>query len=168
MIQLRKGTFETNSSSTHSISYNPNKGLEPSTLKIAEDGYIHTWLEGYGWEWKTYCSQEDRLSYLVTMLSAMQGDSIWCINDAEIKRCIQELMESAEFQNLSKEISEYTGARGIVVDFSEGYVDHRSVKHSSIDKFLEHWDMSNILEFVFGDTIIHTGNDNDGYGVDWT
>lgn len=159
MVQLRKGTFETNSSSTHSISFGRTNNLEPSVLKTDDEGYIHVKLGEYGWERNNYRDQESRLSYLVTMLSAIYGYDTWW-NEDTIHQTIDKLNESIEFRDLSEEIAEYTGTKGIIVDYSEGYIDHQSCdRFSSMSEYLDYWNTS-VLQFVFGDTVVHTDNDN--------
>lgn len=162
MYQIRRGTFETNSSSTHSVSVASGSSLHKSNLKVDDEGYIHTHLSDYGWEDYWYDSQEDRLSYLVTMLAEIIGHHPWCLSSEELKREIQAIQESIEFQELSDEIASYAGAKGLILDVEEGYIDHQSVHYSSIREYFEYWNTS-CLEFVFGNVSVHTDNDNQGY-----
>ena len=75
MLSVRRNTFETNSSSSHS-------------LTLIEDGYYTYDIEGeadydnntlvislgeYGWEWVTYDTPIDRLRYLLTNLACVNG-----------------------------------------------------------------------------------------------
>lgn len=159
MFQIRRNVFETNSSSTHSVSCTPGGKLAKSELEIDSDGFIHTELGEYGWEVEDYSRQADRLSYLVTMLAEMCGHHCWCMSQEELEREIRELNESIELKDISEEIAAYTGARGIIVDVSEGYIDHQSVEFSIMSDYLDDCG-TDVLGFVFGDTVVHTDNDN--------
>lgn len=165
MFQIRRNVFETNSSSTHSVSFAPGKPLKPSTLKIDEDGFIHCYLDEYGWDTRTYRSQDELLSYLVTMISEITDHKVWCTRN--IKEEIEAIQQTAEFKRVSDAISAYTGAEGLILDESEGYIDHQSGtdRYSTLDKFLDKCGTS-IIEFVFGDNVVHTDNDNEG-DYDW-
>ena len=67
MRQIRNGVFETNSSSTHSVSVRCGKGLQQNWMPVGNDGYIHASLDEFGWEIETYRDQDAKLSYLLTM-----------------------------------------------------------------------------------------------------
>lgn len=160
MFQIRKNVFETNSSSTHSISYNPNSKLEKSELEVDADGYIHTELGEFGWQIRDYTDQKSRLSYLVTMLAEMSGNRCWCLSASDLEQTIQEINDDIGFKDISEEIAAYTGAKGLILDISEGYIDHQSVEFSTMSDFLDDCCCSSVINFVFGDTVVHTDNDN--------
>ena len=48
MRQIRNGVFETNSSSTHSVSVRCGKGLQQNWMPVGNDGYIHASLDEIG------------------------------------------------------------------------------------------------------------------------
>lgn len=160
MRQIRNCVFETNSSSTHSVTIK-HKGLSKNCIHISKDGYIHTHFDEYGWEIRDYADQEDRLSYLVTMLAEKNDSRIWCFSEKEIRETIKNLMKTYDFNRLSDEIGEYAGCRGVIIDPSEGYIDHQSHEgYRTFQDFLDDYD-TDIVEFVFGrGNIVHTDNDN--------
>lgn len=160
MRQIRHSVFETNSSSTHSITIK-HKGLGNNSMKVQDDGYIHTALGEFGWEIADYRSQEDRLSYLVTMLAEKHGfNTIWCDDETAAER-ISDLMKTKDFKQLSDEVGNYARCRGVIIDNSQGYIDHQSHEYyNTLNDFLREY-RTDIVEFVFGrGNIVHTDNDN--------
>ena len=161
MKQIRRNVFETNSSSTHSISFSSKKkALEDSTLKIEDDGYIHTEFGEFGWEIENYTRQEDKLQYLITMIACMNGcNPMW--NDESFDKFRTEITELDDFKILNEEIIKHTGCEnGLYIDESDGYIDHQSVENGSLKSYLRDWGVKNCIEFIFGDVIVHTDNDN--------
>lgn len=68
MINIRKGCFETNSSSTHSICISKLKDYKiPSALYFK--------LGEFGWESRVYFGARDLASYLYTALWELYGDT---------------------------------------------------------------------------------------------
>lgn len=160
MKQIRRSVFETNSSSTHSVTILHN-GLEKNDMRVHEDGYIHTEIGEFGWEIADYKAQEDRLSYLVTMLAEKNGMYRWWSNKKSAKENVKELMSVPEFKRISKEIGKHAGCKGIIIDPSNGYIDHQSHDtYSTLQDFLDDYG-TDVVEFVFGrGTVVHTDNDN--------
>ena len=72
-MKIRKGTFETNSSSTHSIAISKNK------INIPTGSYINFRIGEYGWEENEY----NFPSYMYT--------SLLYNNDIEVKGCAMAL-----------------------------------------------------------------------------
>ena len=157
MIQIRYGTFETNSSSTHSLTLRPNYSLEPNYLRVFKDGYIHVELGEFGWEIENYTDQYHKLSYLLTMIQYFNGlNTYWTNSREERDQEIRALMLTEDFQRINEAVAAYAGCEGIIIDPSEGYIDHQSVECSSLDEFLP----TDILDFIFGAIVVHTDNDN--------
>lgn len=159
MIQIRHGVFETNSSSTHSITVS-SKNLKPPILNILDDGCIHVDLGEFGWEEASYYSQNDRLSYLLTMLYELTGMGISYSKNYELN-VMKLMLESDDFDRISDEVCSYVGVDRIVIDNIYGYIDHQSSTdyYRTIDEFLADCGCT-IKEFVFGDVCINTDNDN--------
>lgn len=161
MKQIRRNVFETNSSSTHSMVIRHN-GLENNKMPIDEDGYIHTQMGEFGWEVVNYTEQSDRLSYLVTMFGVKNGmEGWWRDNDSSIEEKVDALMENPWFKEFSEEIARHAHCKGLIIDPSDGYIDHQSHdSYRSVDEFLDDWG-TDAVEFVFGaGNIVHTDNDN--------
>ena len=76
MKQMRRSVFETNSSSTHSISIHGLGDIE--MIKPNENGQIIIGLNGFGWEGGPQHDFETKASYLVTAMweSAIKEESL--------------------------------------------------------------------------------------------
>lgn len=158
MRQIRHYVFETNSSSTHSITIT-HKGIANNNIPVGRDGFIHTELGEFGWEIEDYNDQAGRLSYLVTMLAVKSQIEMWRYGDK--RAIVKELMELHEFEKLSDKIGRHARCKGVIVDPSEGYIDHQSHEgYRNFQDFLAQYD-TDVVEFVFGrGNIVHTDNDN--------
>lgn len=158
--QIRRGAFETNSSSTHAINIfrSPHYNIPESiTVKPGE----------FGWEVETYGSPEDKLSYLYTWI--LSKCNIWEYNDVTGKyETHYDYKKLKDYQYRIKSKLEEAGVKEI--DFqncggywADGYIDHtENLYDSDLEEILENY----FLDFVFGDrSYIETGNDNDSLDV---
>lgn len=157
MFSIREGTFETNSSSTHSICIPKEDAYMtiPKRLEINLNDYE------FGWEYEEYDSVEERFAYLIFGITAGWQDTY--------------LEQSQRLEKLLKTIGRYVETikvRGLdIVNYNnqtyyetyDGYVDHASELKEMVDTLLENEDM--LKRYLFSDnTFILTGNDNaDGY-----
>lgn len=136
MKNIRIGVFETNSSSSHSLTVSSGE-LQKSVLPD-QDGVIVGLLGDFGWEIEHYNSQADKLSYLLTQIQ---------YNDHLI-----ELAKAA--------IAEHTGLKMVIA--GEGYVDHQS--SDTLNELLCGSDeeiKQNMINFVFNSGYsFETDNDN--------
>lgn len=128
------------------------------------DGYIHTELGEFGWEVWDYKGQAERLSYLVTMLAVKSDVTLWCYEDDESrteKDIVEDIMKTHEFEKLSDEIGRHARCSGVIIDPSDGYIDHQSHEdYRDFQDFLDQYN-TNVVEFVFGrGNVVHTDNDN--------
>jgi len=134
MKQIRNGVFETNSSSTHSICISKNKvSTYPSSVYFG--------FGEYGWENDTV---DDTASYLYTG-----------IMENEMSECIDKIKSILDRHNIS-----YTFERPRKVNgyFDSGYVDHCGELRDFIEDVCN--DEDKLLRYLFGDSVIYTGNDN--------
>ena len=164
MKQIRKNTFETNSSSTHSVSI-CNK-VEPqkydTTLDYDPgDNKVHCRFGEFGWEQDAFRDAQTKLNYLVTMIAQFEGLSIWCSAPWDEYTLNERLMESEDFQKLN-DIIEYEYRCRLWVDSSQGYIDHQSYEYyNCIQDFLNDWGIDSMEDFIFNSKVIlHTDNDN--------
>lgn len=138
MKQVRRNVFETNSSSSHAISFsNSHHNLDYTQLVPDFNGIIHTCFDEFGWG---YYGFEDtntakvKLSYLITQICETNDcPRPWCCRNYELKEAIDAVMETDDFKELEKDIVSTLKNKGInaeklVVEATqEGYVDHQSV-----------------------------------------
>lgn len=136
--QIRRNCFETNSSSTHAICITKkdvNSSLLPSSI-------LFTYGE-FGWENKTYSSVRSKAAYLYQAIDD-------CYSDDEKEGLIYKL----------KEILEKNGITYYFDSDWSGYIDHPYGTTEFVEAVLS--DEDKLLRYLFGDSFIITGNDNDG------
>lgn len=145
MKNIRKGVFETNSSSTHSICIAKNVELEfPKKL--------HLEFGEFGWEHQTLGSISEKASYLYTA-SHNYG------NEGQTETIIGYLEEKG-IDVTKEEPSEKQYAWE-----SSGYVDHGGELVDFINDLCE--DKEKLYRFLFSPfSFIITGNDNSDDSVD--
>jgi len=149
MKSIRRGTFETNSSSSHSISIVDSELVEselnlvdPWEIDYCDDldynkQYVMIDFHEYcGWD--DHESQEDRLALCIQQLVAELDLDFWCVSNEKWYENIKKLYESEKFQEISDEIADYVGSHcgGVRIrELSEGYIDHDSY-YGSYDNFM--------------------------------
>lgn len=138
MYQIRKGVFETNSSSTHSIC------ISRAEAKIPTGKTVHFCMGEYGWENDTVY---DTASYLYTGI--MENDCA-AENLEKLKEMLDEMGVKCDFTPRGR--TRWGG------DY--GYVDHSYELIPFIHAVLSSEDL--LARYLFGDSFINTGNDNQG------
>ena len=154
--QIRKGIFETNSSSSHAVSVKHRDEMRVEFyLQPQEDGYIHIILDKFGWDYDgDLYGQERHLSYLLT-LAAMSEDCTnyfdeqtndWCRSRFEKTKIFKRIEESVV--KVAKKFD--IDIEGIYIDDFDGYIDHQSYYPPM--EFLDTYGLS-IKKFIFGSGI---------------
>ena len=136
MRQIRQDVFETNSSSTHSICISK----EPVNVIPKKKVYFH--FDEFGWE---SMRVDDTASYLYTAMKNLEMDD----NISQMEEILNRHGAECEFENPEK-------GRGY---WECGYVDHASELVEFISDLLS--DEDKLIRYLFGDSCIYTGNDND-------
>ena len=132
---IRRGVWETNSSSVHTISIDKS-GLEPSELPI-KNGKIQIDFGSFDKEEKYYSSQYDKLSYLITCCYYICGYGL------------EDIYECWTFRDIERIVCKYAGADGIeILNKAEPYIDHQSRPESDIEIINMYHD-EEIINFVF-------------------
>jgi hypothetical protein len=131
--QTRHSVFETNSSSTHSISICHNVSGVYDTLPI-NNGVVHIYGGEFGWEQETYYFAESKADY-----------------------CAQYAHDDPELCQMLKEvIMEVTGATDVIIEVN-GYIDHQSFDVPA----RAFKDKDTLKDFIFNpDSYFETDNDN--------
>lgn len=138
MKQVRRNVFETNSSSSHAISFsNSHHNLDYTQLVPDINGVIHSWFDEFGWGYygdTDTNSAQIKLSYLITQICETNDcPRPWCCDKYELKDAAEAVMETDDFKMLEKDVifalkEHGIPAEKIVVEANqEGYVDHQSV-----------------------------------------
>ena len=165
MIQIRRNVFETNSSSSHSITISDDN-LVANKIPIVEDWDICNGESTMLVELNEFCekcnheSQMEKLAYLIMQIAYILD--LECANGLygskeEIEEAREKLYESEEFKELEDTICEHAGCKHIrLYENTEGYIDHESV--CSDMEELKNWDIpyGGYVTLVYGaDTYIH-------------
>jgi hypothetical protein len=161
MKSIRKNTFETNSSSSHSLTVNSNL-LVSSQLNPYYDwsyrymnGPLIQVPMGEFCSWCNHTSQEDRLSYLVLLIinKLFHGNELWCCDSDTKTEVLEKLFQDEEYLELCAEIAGHHGDGVVgIIPSTEGYIDHGSDDYSSMWDFLNQYGLT-INEFVFGEDV---------------
>lgn len=147
-FKIRRGVFETNSSSTHSVS-------------ISRKGYTNGWHHlnntiltitpgEFGWGPEILYSVGGKLSYIVTAIMYYEN-----VGYTEVGR-------TRAFKRLQKVIQDFCGLEVRYDPVCEGHIDHQSIGEfwfpDDYDDFKEY-----MLNLIFnGDSYIEISNDNIG------
>jgi hypothetical protein len=137
---IRRGVFETNSSSTHSICISKDGDYSlPSSIDFV--------MGEFGWEISELRSIEEKASYLYTgLLTRQRFDQL-----ERLKAALADASVAATFKEY--EIDEY----GLLDD---GYIDHGCELTDFLDAVTGRDDL---FRYLFSDrSFILTGNDNGG------
>lgn len=140
-MKIRKGTFETNSSSTHSIAISKDK------VNIPVGRSINFHIGEYGWEESDYSFPD----YMYT--------SLLCNDDEEgLQKLISILDKWKVKYNFEEPKWDYhNGYRYL----RNGYIDHGGETFSIMREILNDEDL--LARALFGDSTVYTGNDNTDY-----
>jgi len=141
MEQIRNMVFETNSSSTHSITL---RGMKDSMDMPYEENNIEISFGEYGWEQQQYYDYKDKLSYVLTMIQyrlPYKWDS-----EEMGKNIVNTILTSNYYKWLEEMVWEYC-KKSISVEQNEsdwspaGYIDHQSTD------ILDEWWSDDEIEF---------------------
>lgn len=143
MKNIRHKVFETNSSSTHSISINENSNGILETIVPNEDGLIELFGGEFGWSWKKFNDSMTKANYCA-------------VHSMNHNPSLKEMLTSV--------IKEHTGAKEVIYSLSDeysnsnwSYIDHQS-NGTAEEAFASEYKLKN---FIFNSkSWLFTGNDN--------
>lgn len=154
--KIRKNVFETNSSSSHSLTLSQSDVLPmPFTKEQLREGVVMVGLGDYNWEWARYYTTEEKLQYLLTQLIVGTDDTI---AQGDAVKVTQELCEEDErAAMLVAVVKEHTGCDLLFKPGSRGGIDHQSIG-VGLNLFES---AEKLKQFLFSPTsCVQTGNDN--------
>lgn len=160
--QIRKGVFETNSSSTHAICIATEDVLD--IPKSIEFGFGE-----YGWECRTYSNLQDRANYLYTAIGHVSQtfeelqQYLTFLYDTLTKNGV----ENIYMEDFSIYVSTWNNKVEISpsVDYDDGYIDHGNETAEFVHAVCT--DEDKLLHYLFSNkSYVETGNDNDDDNVD--
>jgi hypothetical protein len=136
-MKRRIDIFETNSSSSHSVSFNPWKsGKDGNNFIPDENGNVYVTGADFGWEWASYNDSVTKANYYLERYKT----------------------EPDRLELLKKVIEDYTGFNVIINENTNGYIDHQSFDTLELPAD----DPEALKDWLFNpDNWLYTGNDND-------
>ena len=137
--QIRKGVFETNSSSTHSIAI--------SKKSVVIYKFIKFNIGEFGWE--NDCV--DTADYLYTAILEQN-------NSTELLDKLKKILDNHSIEYEFEEPRYTTSSDGEYKWLSYGYIDHSYELGEFLDTILNDEDL--LMRYLFGDSFVYTGNDN--------
>ena len=151
--QVRRGIFETNSSSTHAIC------IAKGEYRHNSFSHIDFEIGEFGWENDEYDSLYNKASYLITAILSFDKD--------EADENLQKLKDILDSNNIGYTLPElkvdsweYGGKTRYYYDI-DGYIDHSGETKDFVNDVLS--DSDKLFRYLFGNSVIITGNDN-SYG----
>lgn len=146
MKAIRYNTFETNSSSTHSLAVPKTVGHIPSDIRFH--------FGDFGWALESGIDPADYLyTAIVTGESKIRNKYLPMLKDVMKKHNIK-----ATYANYELSESHWRGETDYYVSSDYGYIDHGSDLESFIEWLFE--DEDRVLRFI-SEGLVFTGNDND-------
>ena len=153
MYAIRRGIFETNSSSIHAISIPRKADIKniPKSLKF--------FRQSFGWEVAIYSSLSDKLSYLYEMIFS---SSYGAYHLSKLMKFLDK--KGIDYTFPDPDCASYDGDMEFYeFDPESGNIDHGSSWGYDLDSFLNKLlnDDDLLSRYLFShDTYIYTGNDN--------
>lgn len=144
---IRKGVFETNSSSIHTLTI--FKDDDRDYIKLLEDfDSYHISIETgeYGWEWDTLNTPIEILSYLYTYACSLGKDNEYVIK-------LKEMLPNTNF--IEPNYTSYSDTDRQYLE--DGYIDHYEDFYNELDFIFN--DKEELARCMFNGEI-RTGNDN--------
>lgn len=157
--QIRSNVFETNSSSSHSLTLS-QEALVPAPFppQVLRRGYVDISLGEFGWEWQRYYDPIAKLSYLATQVTDGHVPE-----DCPDNTDVSTYEHNQELQMLGQVVKEHTGCEMRI--YGSGYIDHQSAKSDGANGMELFADKEKLKRFIFdANSYIQTGNDNSGPG----
>ena len=182
--KIREGIFETNSSSTHSVTLRRSIDSPQKEIIVDSDDYVHVKFADFGWGYERISDSYTKLQYLLTLAWNCSKDKIEekYAPFEEDKDYIDLFYELEDFQNINQAVKLHCNCDGIIMDskltiydseyYSDEYkynhlcisneynydchgIDHQSYEdYNCINDFLDSYNISSIDEFIFDDNRI--------------
>lgn len=152
MFKIRRGVFETNSSSVHALNVYKKKKTDIPRKDIPKEVDITLSDYGFGWESDTHNDFNSRLAYIC--LVTLQD--------------VPDIKKMNAMYNKIKALLKAVGVKKISIDrihkgqnvWDEGYVDHGDMAVDFVERLLDKPEL--FYGWLFdGRSCIDTGNDND-------
>lgn len=163
MKQIRNNVFETNSSSTHSITL---QGLKDKMVTLYEEDNIEIRFGEYGWEQEQYYGYQDKLSYVLTMIQYHLNYK-WDSKEVDKENIVNTILSSKYYEWLGELVWEYCKKTISVKSNNDDWCPAGYVDHQSTDVLDDWWSedkeqfKENMKQFIFNEKYgFVTDNDN--------
>jgi hypothetical protein len=153
MLQVRRGVFETNSSSTHSVCI--ARGEYVSAKLRVEDGILRIFTGEFGWGPDRFTDAPTKAAYCLTWIKEM-GDS------EDKTNMLINVLKQHTGANAVEFVPAFTEESKSEWDFYQwGYIDHQSLEGDG-NALIKAWESEDTLAaFIFNsDSILVIDNDN--------
>lgn len=145
-VTIRKGVFETNSSSVHTITIKKNSKRNYPEELVFEAGE-------FGWERETYDSPTMKASYLYTFI---------CENLSKSDDLIESMNTvKGALEKIAAVLNEVGVKAVFTKSYGYNYIDHGDELWGFFNDIIN--DKELLLDYLFGDSVLETGNDNEDY-----
>ena len=161
MITIRKNTFETNSSSCHSITFATGKPTNlPKDFVLSYDGE-------FGWSGSCYLPMDKASYYMIAMILWIEDDNRFPSFEEKVEEITKRTNNLIEYARsvgvnmvLDGEMEFDEDGYDIVKDM--GYIDHQSAPSEDIDCMgLAKMDAEDAFNWIFnGSACVDIDNDN--------
>ena len=142
--QIRRNTFETNSSSVHTLAFDKS-GRKPSILPLNTNNEVVVYMREFGKDFRYYTTQEEKLSYLITcckyIARGFDNESIY---------------DTYEFKKIRDVLIDYIpGCTGVEICgfYDDGAIDHQSQPYGDFE-IINIYDDDQIIDFIFNDYVM--------------
>lgn len=154
MRTIRRGVFESNSSSTHSIAI--------SKEKVSDVAGRHVYFGAGDYGWESNCVT-DTASYLHTAIVCNSNPNEYEEKVNRIKKVLDKYKVKYEFEPVEYKNCDEYGFNYNYVEFASPNYQWASVDHAGecadmINELLSNEDL--LIRYLFGNSCIYTGNDN--------
>ena len=152
MKTIRQNVFETNSSSSHSVTIQTSPNKHQVTLN--DEGVLFVERGEFGWDNTTFVSFDDKCSYAYTQAA----NNHWCNRDKNPSEYL-DISDNEKLQMMERVIMENVpNITKVLFLNNEGYVDHQSE-----DLVYDIFESEDTLTTFLFDTAseFSTGNDNE-------
>jgi hypothetical protein len=151
MKNIRSNVFETNSSSSHSLTIG-NSDIVLDKILPDENGIIYLNGGEFGWEYDRHYSALTKANYCAIACHYNDYGNITHYNNSSFNE-----------EMLIEVIKEQTGAKEVVLNIdNNSYIDHQSIESGILDEVFE--SKENLRNFIFnGDSYLIIDSDNSQY-----
>lgn len=159
-MKVIRTTWETNSSSSHSIAYSN----ECFNDLVVVDSTITVGTDEYGWVGDPCVTASEKLEYAVVMLLMTEyPDFEYWDENFKVEQAVLESLDG--YKLLLEAINVETACNKIIIKrddyccFPYGYIDHQSCDYESLASFF-HCNDTDAHNFLFGKCEVLIDNDN--------